>query len=355
MTRLKSPLLMTSMLAAALWAGAAMADDMAAGKMMKPAEASRDMGAMAPAAKGQGQAMRMRSADAANRALPDEAARIEAYGVVKRSRDGSETHMDAAPGVAKAIRDGMGGARQPAGSGKAEDRADASREVIGRDTREQVADTTVYPFDTVGFIEGKHKGTDQTYDCTAALIGPKLVLTAAQCIYDHELEGGWMENVTFWPGLNGADNMPFGAYQWADAYVLNGYITEYDGSYDSVWPYDLALVVLDKPAGDDLGWLGYTTLEDGKDSIVNTIGYQADKEAFTQWRTDCNVKAADLREYDFTHDCDAAQWSTGAPMYLYLEDDSRRIVGLNMGSYGDANWAIRIDDPIFEWIQSINQ
>ena len=51
--------------------------------------------------------------------------------------------------------------------------------------------------------------------CSATLIGPSTVLTAAHCLYNHEA-GGWQEDMFFVPGLNGstANDAPFGGYEY---------------------------------------------------------------------------------------------------------------------------------------------
>ena len=228
--------------------------------------------------------------------------------------------------------------------------------MIGADNRIRVTSTKKYPYDVVGLIETIHTKSNTTYDCTASLIGPKIVITAARCVFDHGLDGNWMDKLTFWPAINGENDIPYGSYDWENMWVFQGFVDKYDGTYDSVWPYDVALIELSDPAGDSLGYLGYDSYPNIGDFQGNLIGYQSDKEAWTQWRSVCDVVAENLTDQDFTHDCDGDAWSVGAPIYVYdSSDKSRRIVGIQEGPLGDANWALRISDPILQWIGTINQ
>jgi len=359
MTRLSQVLLLTSALAASAWALPSLADDMAAGKAVDTVEASRDAGGPAFSAKPSKGPAQTRSAGNSSRGvLDDENAMLKAFTLIERSRDGTERKLEPPPAVIDAIK----GEKKAENDGKAapqgaaDPATEASRDVIGQDNRIRVTSTKKYPFDVVGLIETIHSKSGTTYDCTASLIGPKMILTAARCVYDHGLDGGWMDKLTFWPGINGENDIPFGNYDWDNMWVLEGFVQNYDGSYDSVWPYDMALVELAEPAGDSLGYLGYDSYPDMGDFQGNLVGYQSDKEAWTQWRAACDVRAENLTDQDFMHDCDADGWSTGAPIYVYdTSDKSRRIVGLQMGPLNGVNWALRISDPILQWIGSINK
>ena len=75
--------------------------------------------------------------------------------------------------------------------------------MFGNDDRIQIANTKVYPFSAIGYLESKNaKGEYES--CSATLIGPSTVLTAAHCLYNHDA-GGWQEDMFFVPGLNGVD------------------------------------------------------------------------------------------------------------------------------------------------------
>jgi V8-like Glu-specific endopeptidase len=358
MNRLSRILLLTSILSAGMGMTASFADDFSAGRSVD-AEASRDIGAGDFTAKPSKAPAMKRSADASSRGvLDDENALRDAYSVISRSRDGTERTIEPGSKVIEAIKGDKKAENEPAAPKGAADPAvaEASRDVIGDDNRVAVDSTTKYPYDVVGMIETVHSKSGTTYDCTASLIGPSTIITAARCVYSHDLDGGWMDKLTFWPGINGQNNVPFGSFDWANMYVFEGFIKKWDGTYDSVWPYDVAVIELAKPAGNQLGYLGYDSYPNLGDFQGNLVGYQSDKPSWTQWRSTCDVVAENITDQDFQHDCDADAWSIGAPIYAYqASDKSRRIVGLNMGAMGNVNWALRISAPILEWINSLNK
>ena len=108
------------------------------------------------------------------------------------------------------------------------------------------------------------------WSCTAALIGPKTAITAANCLFNHGEEGGWRQNVVFWPAVNGEDNAPYGGFDYDTEYVFPAYIADCDGSYDGIWQYDVGLITFKDPIGDSLDWLGYTGEDMG--DFQGTVG-----------------------------------------------------------------------------------
>lgn len=356
-------LIATAALLAAFWTAPVFADDISAGKVVNEGEGAGVMG-KAKLGSGKARATPVIKADrSASRDLQlDEAASEKAFTLVGRKNDGTTTRMAPGENVIRAIKGERAGTGKrskldPATTVDPDYASDeSSRAIVGSDNRVPVKNTKVHPYPTIGYLEMTNaKG--EIWSCSAAAIGPKAIITAGHCLYNHAEEGGWRDKFTFWPAINGEDNVPFGGWEYDTAYVFEGFITEYKDSYDQVWPYDIGLVTFKDPIGDTIGWLGQATDDiSGGDFQGNLVGYHDDKPAFTMWKSTCNVIAENIAETDFNHDCDFASGASGAPIYVYdAARKSRDLVGVNIGESGDMNWALRLYPAVSEWIASINQ
>ena len=303
----------------------------------------------------------------AERAAPitDEDEVIKALTAVGRSADGKDLKVEPSDALKEAVKKMLnapagGGASGTSAQRKAADpifrRGEASRKVFGDDDRVEVDDTTAYPYSAIGYLESKD--TSGKYEsCSATLIGPSTVLTAAHCLYNHNT-GAWQDQMRFVPGLHGwtNDDVPFGSYEYEQAYVVQGYIDNYQGFYGSVLSWDLGIVTLKEPIGDKLGWLGYANYEDLGEFTANIVGYPGDKPSGTMWATTCDVSPEDIGDGWFQYDCDTYPGSSGSAVYSYSEDDDERVIlGVNVAESDDANTAVRINAVYLDWINSINK
>lgn len=270
---------------------------------------------------------------------------LRSYGTMSRSRSGEEKTEPPSGEVLRSLQGAEG--TDPAFSEAGE------RQVFGNDDRVQITDASAYPFRTFGFLlaetpEGGHGA------CSATLIGPRTVITAAHCLYDHEK--GWMDNFVFAPGMTTIENAPFGVWEYDTAYIFEGYVTNYQGSYGSVVPWDIAVVILQQPIGDYLGWLDFAHDPQLAGFHANIVGYPADKPSGTMWRVDCPVPPNAINEQNFAYMCDTYQGSSGASVYKYDQaSQSRVIMGVHIAETQDFNLAVRMNDTYYNWVRSLTQ
>ncbi|MER9873553.1 serine protease [Mesorhizobium sp. M0195] len=296
--------------------------------------------------------------DEANRAAPltDEATAVKSYGIVGRSADGKDIKIDPNETLKDLVIKEM---NAPAEGQKSENSGlsggdEAGRQVFGTDDREQIKNTKTYPFTAIGYLEGKSKSGSYG-SCSATLIGPRTVLTAAHCLYSHE-DKAWLDDILFVPALNGktADDAPFGAFTYESAYIVQGFIDNYQGFYGSVVPWDLGIVTLKQDVGTNLGWLGYANYVDLGDFTANIVGYPGDKPMGTMWKATCEVLAEHIAIEYFQYDCDTYPGSSGSSVYAYDNGSKQRVItGVNVAESPDANTAVRLNAINVQWINSL--
>lgn len=274
----------------------------------------------------------------------------QSFGTISRSRDGEETRSGPSEEVLRAL-DAEDDGADAQGRDPTFDEA-GDRQVFGDDDRVQVTDSSQYPFRTFGFLFGRSPTGDGFGVCSGALIGPRTVLTAAHCVYDHDT--GWLNDIMFAPGLLSIEDAPFGAWEWESATIFEGYVSNYQGTYGSVVPWDIGVVVLQQPIGDHLGYLGYGHDPQLGDFHANIIGYPGDKPQGTMWRSDCPVPASQVEEMIFYYFCDTYAGSSGSAVYKFNPQSQDRVIhGVNVAESPDANFAVRVNETYFHWLKGL--
>ncbi|MEZ4522616.1 MAG: trypsin-like serine protease [Thermomicrobiales bacterium] len=226
--------------------------------------------------------------------------------------------------------------------------------VVGDDSRIQVTDTTIFPYSAIAQLAGFDESLpeDIIATCTAAFVGPDVLLTAAHCLWSDTEFGGWIDDLLIAPGSNG-DQTPFGVISPESMWIPDAYMTNSEpGS-----PYDYALIVLsnsDTEAQTGSFEIGILTTGELQDQNLNptTAGYPGDKPFGTQWiASESGFTSVD--DNGLIHDIDSIQGQSGSPVWRASD---MAVIGIESAESDVENLAVRLDIPImYEFMQACQE
>lgn len=234
--------------------------------------------------------------------------------------------------------------------------------VIGSDDRRPVVDAKRFPYRAVGLIH-----TDDS-TCSATLIGPKHILTAAHCLFDVKHSKDWKLNPHFVPGQNDIADEPYGKTMITRAYLYRAYVnkarntgsiqsisaSQFQNGFDefvlATMHQDIAVAELAKPIGESVGWLGLKVQRQNEPApFIQVAGYPIDKGRYSQWSADCQTRwQAPLLE----HRCDLTPGMSGAAGVVKAFDDTYYIAGVYAMGHPRLNYLIPITEQGFDQINA---
>ncbi len=213
----------------------------------------------------------------------------------------------------------------------------------------RITDTGSYPYRTTCRVSVENSSGTTRY-ATAAIVGPKVALTAAHCIFDATNGNAVFKNWTIYPGYNG--NSYYGtACGWSKVYYSSKWIETH--SYE----YDWAICVLESDVGNQVGWFGVQSY--GSNSELNGIsarvlGYPGDIDygftlnAIYQYET--GEKITSVADRYFKYSAYTFEGFSGGPI---IRSDNY-IVGIHYGKTSNIPTGVRITQEMINIIRNIN-
>jgi V8-like Glu-specific endopeptidase len=127
--------------------------------------------------------------------------------------------------------------------------------------------------------------------------------------------------------------------------VLETFVTD-DPAEAPALDWDLAVVTLEEPAGDSLGWL-----EIAADELVSftahAYDYPFDKPQGTMWYAQCTLPPEHRHGNLVFHDCTIT--GAGGPV-VEINGGTPRVRAVNVAADEAATYAVRLNAAYYEWL-----
>ncbi|BEL06972.1 hypothetical protein Q0Z83_051630 [Actinoplanes sichuanensis] len=204
--------------------------------------------------------------------------------------------------------------------------------VIGRDERVRILDTDLTPWRMICSLQMRGP-TGSGAIGTGWFVGPRTVLTAGHCVFSDFFFGGWASTIDVIPGRNGfgppAESEPFGRVTSTGFSTVDRWQSTEDPDFD------IGCIHLDEPLGATVGWfpVGVRTAEQLEGFLVNVSGYPADRgDGAAQFHGHNRILRVGERRVFYEVDTFGGQ--SGAPVWIYENDDVTKPVAVGVHAYG---------------------
>ena len=209
--------------------------------------------------------------------------------------------------------------------------------LFGKYTYEKVADATQYPYSTAAFLFSDFG--NRIGQGSANFIGPNILITAAHNVYSQKFDQ-FVRDITVYPALDNGQ-YSYGAHKVIDHFVMKGFQSNHypsdkiplEAFYD-----DIAVLIIDRPIGNELGTLGISTFGNVDYEVpVHTMGYPAQVSNIAQlYKTSGTIyKSDDNLLYTLN---DVLKGNSGGAIY----NDNNQVIGVVTGENQQFNIGTKV-------------
>jgi protease YdgD len=202
---------------------------------------------------------------------------------------------------------------------------------IGAVDRRVAVDPRQVPWNAIAKVQ-----TNIGSRCTGALIAPRIVLTAAHCLYN-PLTRTLLQSVSLHV-LIGASR---GDYRWHRLVTRYTVGPGFDGKKGGPQYSDWARLELESAIPDVVTPLRIMTEPPPPGTPIALPGYSQDHMQILMADLDCRVTGSLVAAGQpfIAHDCDATRGTSGGPLLL-RQGEVWAVIGINIGATPDANLAL---------------
>jgi glutamyl endopeptidase len=167
-----------------------------------------------------------------------------------------------------------------------------------------------------------------TFVGTGWFAGPRTLITAGHCVFDKKQMGGWADKIVVTPGRD-RERGPFKSFTTTRFSTVDAWRARQDADYD------IAAIHLEEDVfpATDVFRVGALPDDELQDYLVNVSGYPASPGGGTElyWAKN-RIRAVTPRR--IFYDVDTSGGQSGAPVYIFPDENSRPIV-VGIHAYGE--------------------